>query len=233
VACGELLPRGTESRAFCDACYAKFCVEAERGCSVCGAPFAECRCRPQDFLPDELVYTLPYDRREGVCRKLILSCKNRRNRAAVEEIAKLTVEAARKRGLLSSPDLLLTYVPRSPEKEIHTGVDQAKELAKAIAAQTGLPSVRLLGHRFLGKEQKAKALRERGRGTEGAYYLLAGGEMVAGRTILLVDDVVTSGATVNACAACLRKAGAERVLCLAAARSVPSRFRGRSLGADR
>ncbi len=232
AACGDVLPRGSESRALCDACLAAFRDEVGRGCEACGVPFAECRCRPRDFVPDEFVFALPYDRKEGICRKMILACKNRKNHAVMEEIAALVVSAAEKRGILSS-EVLLTYVPRSPEKEIHTGVDQAEELAKAVAAQTGLPLVRLLGHRFLGKEQKAKTLKERRFGTDGAYYLLSGGEWIVGRTVLLVDDVVTTGATANACATCLRKAGAERVLCLAAAKSVPSRFSGKTASSDR
>jgi ComF family protein len=222
AACGEILPRRTESRALCDACLSRFRDEEDVGCTVCGCTYAECQCRPKDFLPDELVFALPYNRREGICRKLILSCKNRKNRAAMDEIADLTVSAAKKRGILEE-DALLTYVPRSPEKEMHTGVDQAEELAKAVASRTGLPLYHLLGHRFFGKEQKNLSADERGEAASGAYYLRSGGEAIAGRTVILVDDVVTSGATANACAACLKEGGAARVICLAAARTIPRR----------
>ncbi len=220
--CGESLSRQTESRALCDECLARFRDEEDVGCVVCGTTYAECLCRPEGFLPDEFVFALPYDRRDGICRKMILSCKNRKNRAVMEEIASLAVSAAQKRGILRS-DLILTYVPRSPEKEMHTGVDQAEELAKEISIRTGLPLYPLLGHRFFGKEQKRQSLEERSDIPDGVYYLLPGGESVAGRTVLLVDDVVTSGATVNACTLRLKEAGAARVLCLAAARSIPSR----------
>jgi ComF family protein len=216
------LPRLSESRALCDACLSRFRDEEDVGCTVCGCTYAECQCRPKDFLPDELVFALPYNRREGICRKLILSCKNRKNRAAMDEIADLTVSAAKKRGILEE-DALLTYVPRSPEKEMHTGVDQAEELAKAVASRTGLPLYHLLGHRFFGKEQKNLSADERGEAASGAYYLRSGGEAIAGRTVILVDDVVTSGATANACAVCLKEGGAARVICLAAARTIPRR----------
>ena len=218
VNCGEILPRASESRALCPSCLKRFRKETESRCALCGKHYSDCRCRPEGFLADDFVSALRYNKIDGICRKLILSCKNRKHKAAMEELASYTVSAAEKRGILRS-DVLLTYVPRSPEKEIRTGVDQAEELAKAIAKKTGLRLDRLLGHRFFGGEQKKRQREERGHLADASYYLLGGAEVAAGRTVVLIDDVVTTGATANACTVCLKEAGAARVICLAAARS--------------
>ena len=220
--CGEKITGEPISRAMCRTCYEAYCTEVKAGCAVCGRDYAHCFCHPEPFFPDDFVFALPYNKMDGVCRKLILSCKNRKNTPVMEEFVTMAVSAAEKRGILSE-ELVLTYVPRAPEKEIHTGVDQAKELARGIARKTGLRLRHLIGHRMLTDEQKSRSYGERMVASEDAYYLLpgAGGEM-AGRTVLLVDDVVTTGATVNTCTELLREGGAKAVICLAAARSVKS-----------
>ncbi len=220
--CGDRITDKTVSCAMCHDCYDKYRTEVRAGCAVCGRDYVHCFCHPEPFFPDEFVFALPYNKLDGVCRKLILSCKNRKNTPVMEEFAAMAVSAAEKRGILIE-GTLLTYVPRAPEKELHTGVDQAKELAYAIADKTGLPLLRLLGHHMLQNEQKDQSYDKRMPAAEAAYYLLPGSKgEIAGHTILLVDDVVTTGATVNTCTELLRQAGAQKVICLAAARSVKS-----------
>lgn len=222
AACGERITDPDLSSAMCGSCYEKYVAEIQAGCAVCGREYVNCICRSQPFFPDDFVFALPYDKMGGICRKLILSCKNRKNTPVLEEFAVRTVSAAQKRGILTE-ELLLTYVPRAPEKEIHTGVDQAKELAKVIASKTGLTLHSLLGHRLLKNEQKIQPYAKRAPAAEQAYYLLPDSKRTAeGRVVLLVDDVVTTGATVNVCTSLLREAGAAKVICLAAARSIQS-----------
>ncbi len=218
--CGAVIRDKSVSRAMCGGCYPKYVAEAEAGCAVCGKDYPHCICRPENFSPDDLVYALPYNKLDGVCRKLILSCKNRRNDDVMIELSRAAVSAAEKRGILVS-DLLLTFVPRAPEKQAHTGVDQAAELAKAVSGRLGLPLHRLLGHRVLRNEQKGLPYPMRGPIAEETYYRLPGKRpLIEGRTVLLIDDVVTSGATASACAKLLKEAGAETVICLAAAKSI-------------
>ncbi len=221
--CGDILTDPSAGRVMCGFCYEKLRTEVGAGCAVCHRPYPECICRPTPFLADELVFALPYNKMDGVCRKLILSCKNRKNKAVMAFLADRTVSAGEKRGILRE-DLLLTYVPRAPEKRIHTGVDQAEELARAVSERTGLPLTALLGHRPLIDEQKSHRYADRAPGATASYHLLPGaGDCLAGREVLLIDDVVTTGATANVCATLLKEAGASAVYCLAAAKNIKCR----------
>ncbi|MBQ4064509.1 MAG: ComF family protein [Clostridia bacterium] len=220
--CGTLIRKKTVSRVMCTACYPVYQAEIDRGCAVCGKPYSHCICRPEGFIPDDLIFALPYNKLDGVCRKLILSCKNRKNTDGINELSRATVSAAEKRGILGK-ELVLTYVPRAPEKEVHTGVDPAAELAKAIAKRLKRPLHHLLGHRPLRNEQKGLPYPMRGPIAEETYFRLPGVKAtVTGKTVLLIDDVVTSGATAGACAKLLKEAGADQVICLAAAKSIDS-----------
>ncbi len=220
--CGELLAHKNGNRAMCHLCYEKYRTEIQAGCAVCGRAYVNCICRPRMFLPDDLVFALPYNKMDGICRQLVLACKNRKNANALAELADAAVSAAQKRGILTE-NALVTFVPRSPEKKIRTGVDQAEELAKAVAKRTGLPFYSLLARQNTGTEQKMLNPSRRKENADNAYSLLPYPlKRIQGATILLLDDVVTTGATVNACTVLLKEAGAARVICLAAAKSIKS-----------
>lgn len=113
----------------------------------------------------------------------------------------------------------ITWVPLSKQRLRARGYDQARLLAQRVGEMTGLPvrptlvktrSTRVQSR--LGQEDARKA------NVLGAYACLPGAELV-GRQVVLVDDVVTSGATLSECAACLREAGAQSVVALTLARA--------------
>jgi ComF family protein len=98
------------------------------------------------------------------------------------------------------------------------GFNQAELLAKPIAHRLGVPLARNLKRKKLGKSQAGLDLAERTTNLKDAFYLRHP-EQLAGRRILLVDDVMTTGATLRSASALLKKAGARRVCVLALARA--------------
>jgi ComF family protein len=120
----------------------------------------------------------------------------------------------------SDADSLLVPVPLHRWRIWRRGYNQAAIIARAIARLTGAPMaldpiVRrkptpLL--RGLGRKARARAVR-------GAFVIRPDAD-VKGRHIILVDDVYTTGATANACAKALKRAGAARVSVLCWARVV-------------
>lgn len=127
--------------------------------------------------------------------------------------------AARLAPLIGSlrPDLVVP-VPLHWWRHSRRGYNQAELLARAIARHAGLPfSTRALARRRAGRRQLGLSRQERLRSLAGCYTARA--PRVRGLTILLVDDVVTTGATLEACARTLLRAGAAGVIGCALART--------------
>ena len=100
-------------------------------------------------------------------------------------------------------------VPLSPAREKERGYNQAALLAQALSPNTGLPVAQSLLSRIKNTPPQAgqdKSVREKN--MCGAFRA---SPQVAGRAFILVDDVVTTGSTLTACAEALRDAGASRV----------------------
>ena len=114
-------------------------------------------------------------------------------------------------------------VPVHAERERRRGYDQAALIAEVAAEQLGLPVVRALERQRATVAQFELGRDERAANVDGAFRVRAGlparvSRMVVGRWILLVDDVVTTGATLAACAFALERAGALAVSAITVAR---------------
>jgi competence protein ComFC len=120
----------------------------------------------------------------------------------------------------------VTWVPLSRRRRARRGFDQAEALAESAAPRLGVPAVPLLERRRDTPAQARRGGRERRRALEGAFRATR----LPPPSVILVDDVLTTGATASACALALREAGARRVLLLTAARSVVGPLPDRCFG---
>ncbi len=111
---------------------------------------------------------------------------------------------------------VVTWVPLHPRRRARRGFDQAEWLSRAVAARLGLPVSRLLVRVEDTPAQAPRGGAERRRALRTAFRAAGPGPA----SVLLVDDVLTTGATAAACARALHAAGTRRVLLLTAARSV-------------
>ena len=117
---------------------------------------------------------------------------------------------------------LITWAPLSRKRRRERGYDQGELLARAMAKRLGLPAVpTLVKARHTQPQSGLDSAEARRANALGAYALLPGAD-VAGRHVLLADDVVTSGATLSECARTLLEAGAECVWCVTLAQARPS-----------
>lgn len=104
-------------------------------------------------------------------------------------------------------------VPVSAERLRERGYDQTVLLAERLAAQTDLPCRSLLRKTRDNRTQHRLTAKERAANVRGAYAC----DGADGLRVLLVDDIVTTGATARECAAMLYRAGAAEVLCVCCA----------------
>ena len=114
----------------------------------------------------------------------------------------------------------ITWVPLSRRRLRKRGYDQAELLAELIAKHLGQRPVRLLKKlRDTPPQSQTGSAEKRRANIAGAYACLRP-ERVQGKRILLVDDIVTTGATLSEAAKVLKKAGAKEVICATLARSL-------------
>ena len=110
---------------------------------------------------------------------------------------------------------VITWVPLAKRRLAERGYDQARALAAGLGRRTGVPVRRLLRRPIASSPQAQRRGRERREGMRGAFVATG----TAPGRVLLVDDVLTTGATAAACAEALAAAGARRVHLVTAARS--------------
>jgi ComF family protein len=196
-------PRATEAPADgCGACSGPWATD-----EVLGARDGTAR-RPLD----RVLAAWPY---AGVARDLVLALKFRSRRLAARPLAEAMRETLEAAGV---PGDLVVGVPLSRRRLRERGYDQARLLAVALARGARLPwDRRALARRRHTARQTELSRRARRRGPRGAFV----GEprRVRGRCVVLVDDVLTTGATARACAVALKRAGAATVTLVVACRT--------------
>lgn len=112
----------------------------------------------------------------------------------------------------------VTWVPLARRRLAERGYDQARALAAAVGRRLDVPVVRLLRRPVATGPQTQRGGADRRRAMHDAFVAVRR----APARVILVDDVLTTGATAAACAETLRRAGAREVIVLAAARAVLS-----------
>lgn len=227
------LPVDPARRDFlCLSCRSEIRVLAEPDCPCAGAgnpPDAQreactfCRRLPRGFSSARAPF--PYG---GVVGTLVRNMKYRRGEAAGDAIARLMLAAMPDhfRALKEQARIdLVVPVPMHWWRRWTRGYNQAESIARALAGHLQLPcdATAVERHRRTPPQARRSDAAERLLNVDGAFRVVEP-RALHGRNVLLVDDVMTTGATVASCAAVLREAGAASIHIATAARAGPARF---------
>lgn len=160
---------------------------------------------------------------EGQLRELIHLYKYDRVLPAVGLLGGMLAGAIEKLSLPGSWPLLMVPVPLHSSKRRQRGFNQSEELARAALKKLGRPSIQLAGKLLVRERATISQIGltrpQRAENIRGAFRVVHRSS-VEGQSVLLVDDVLTTGTTASECARVLRKAGAESVFVATVARTL-------------
>lgn len=211
-----LQARATPAEGYlCSHCAAQAQPIRPPWCDVCGQAFAghitgvficaDCRATPPKF--DYARSVMVFD---GPVREAIHQWKYQQAFWLERRLADWFVTAAAP-ALRAGDWHAIIPVPLHPVKESERGFNQAERLARPLGHATGLPlNIRALNRVKHTVSQTRLSRAERAANLRGAFAV-ARGVRLSGARLVLVDDVMTTGATLNAAATALRQAGAEAV----------------------
>jgi ComF family protein len=220
AACGDPLDAPTAGPV-CGRCWASIRLLTPPLCDACGdplppwraisVPLARCpRCRRAPRAVDRARAIGQYD---GALRAIVHALKYDGRRSLAKPLAALMRRGA---GALLDGAACAIPVPLHSSRRRHRGFNQAADLA----AHLGLPVVHALRRTRATATQTALPAGQRHRNVRGAFAAGRRARQVAGAIVVLVDDVCTTGATLDACAAVLKASGAIEVRAVTAARVV-------------
>ena len=220
IGCGEPLGAG---QGFCHVCWSGITFLDGPACECCGLPFAfdpgpgtrcgACLSRPPAF--DRACAIFAYDEKS---KGPILALKHADRLDLVPGFAQWLERSGQV--LLAETDLVVP-VPLHRLRLWQRRYNQAAELARQLAALSGktMAADALMRVRPTESQGAMTSAKARRRNVVGAFRV-PDPARVRGQNILLVDDVLTTGATAESCARALKRAGAARVQVLALARVV-------------
>ncbi|MDR2192134.1 MAG: ComF family protein [Endomicrobium sp.] len=154
---------------------------------------------------------------KGALRKLILKFKYLDRAFLAKDFGAQMANKFKELPFYDKTDCIIP-VPLNIIRRIKRGYNQAEVLSREISKLSGIPVFsNILYRKKMTKPQFQLSKEERAKNIKNSF-LVKNGELTRKKNILLVDDIVTTGATVSACAAVLKKFGAKKVYALSLAR---------------
>ena len=193
---------------FCPHCHKLFTPDhpksAEGLCSDCATDLRSIALDPSLVLTDLTDLTVasafPY---EGIPRNMVLQLKHNSLASAGSSLVPFLVRTA-ETFFDPSPETVVTWIAMPPDRLRERGIDHGRVLAEGVASTLGLECRQLLDRLSGGHTQQGLNAVERARNISGRFSIHS---TPLPSNVLIVDDVLTTGSTVEECAAVLTRAG--------------------------
>ncbi|WP_196001129.1 ComF family protein [Clostridium sp. 1001271B_151109_B4] len=151
----------------------------------------------------------------GVLKKLILELKYNKNFTAAEILSNLILEIINNQNIKAD---VICYVPMTKKAIKKRGFNQCEVISKSISYTTGIPISNCIIKSKNTKEQKTLSKDERKSNIQGAFNIKRNYD-IKNKHVILIDDVITTGATLDECKKILLKYGANEITVLTIAKS--------------
>ena len=204
--CGQTLV--APARSVCLTCQEQIVTAAHApSCAACAAPLPDAegpcgRCRGKGMRPFAAIAKLtPFD--TPATRELIHAVKYGHRWPLVEWLADELGHSPRARAILADADVLVP-VPLHWRRQFGRGFNQAELLARALARRRGIAVINAVARTRFTTSQTAFASRAKRRRNLRLAFRLRHASLLEGRRVVLIDDVMTSGATLDAMARAIR-----------------------------
>ncbi len=206
ISCGTIIP---DEEYLCEYCFEMIdYVDFSKICTRCGLSKKNCECKSRVYHFAGCIS--PFENKD-IARESMYRYKFMRTPTAAKFFAKEMAKAVK---IVYNEIAFdgVAYVPMHPLKQLKRGFNQSEKLAVEIAEIFDLKVYYgLLSCKYVSKSQHNMPIKERFSNVKGLYST---NYKVTGKTILLVDDIKTTGASLDECAKQLLLAGAENVYCV-------------------
>ncbi len=206
ISCGEIIDR---EEHLCDYCYAKIeRVDIGRVCKRCGLPKKQCECQKRVFHFNALA--APFYNTD-VAQAAMYRFKFKKLKFCAKFFAWEMAKTVKNIYYDTNIDGI-AYVPMAARKRLKRGFNQSEELAKELSKILGIDIYYdVLSVKYKNTKQHDMNIKDRFQNVKGMYSF---NKKITGKNILLVDDIKTTGATIDECAKQLLLAGADNVYCV-------------------
>ncbi len=231
-ACGSIVDRDESLNPFCRSCTEKWNDLRRARCKICKKPVTKCTCSTLynqsgnvreyrclfQYIPKRKARSYEDARGSGLSHKLVYIIKHKRHREYMRFVSAQMAKLINKH--MEDGEYVIAYPPRSSASKFKYGFDHTAELARNVARILEKPLYKGIQRRSMfTPPQKSVMGNQRGSNAYYSYYLKRDAVTIKGETIVLIDDVVTTGATSAMTAALLLSNGAETVYCFSIART--------------
>ncbi len=224
--CRELIGYEGRHDAFCPACRVRWEMAKVEACSICGRGAVECECMPR-LLSKSGVLTLKKlmiykpERASNPENRLLYFMKHYKNRRVArfvaEQLSHRVHELMRESGC-AREELILAFVPRGRRALAEYGHDQSELIVSELSRILSIETVRLFERRKREREQKKLNRGERAKNA--AKSIVLSSELptdISERSVILFDDIVSSGASMARAASLLHKVGVRNIYAISVA----------------
>ena len=214
VHCGDAV-EGTDYEFLCQGCSRELFLSKSPACTTCGYPFFGMLAGPR-VCPHCVDLDPVFDQgktlflAKGPARSLIHELKYQSGFYILKDVEAMIARTPYYRKYFDGA--ILVPVPLHSTKERERGFNQSRVIAESLLASTGAKDLQNLLIRTVYTQTQTRLSRAaRHQNVKNAFALTPDSVVLPQQSYILVDDVFTTGSTLNACAATLRNAGAEQI----------------------